>query len=64
MAPGYTCPFCGNEQDASWDDWEGSEFEDRTSPDFCFNDNFISFWELLWNFNCDDNCDVVERIAP
>lgn len=33
-------------------------------PDFCFNDNFISFWELLWNFNCDDNCDVVERIAP
>ena len=31
-------------------------------PDFCFNDNFISFWELLWNFNCDDECcDVVEK---
>lgn len=31
-------------------------------PDFCFNDNFISFWELLWNFNCDDECcEVVEK---
>lgn len=29
--------------------------------DFCRNDNFISFWELIWNFNCEDNCcNVVE----
>lgn len=28
-------------------------------PDFCFNDNFVSFWELLWNFNCEDNCCIV-----
>lgn len=34
-------------------------------PDFCFNDNFISFWELLWNFNCDDDCCyVVTRRRP
>lgn len=21
----------------------------------CMNDNFISLWELYWNFNCEDN---------
>lgn len=21
----------------------------------CFNDNFISLWELYWNFNCEDD---------
>ena len=21
----------------------------------CFNDNFISLWELYWNFNCEEN---------
>ena len=20
-----------------------------------FNDNFISFWEIYWNFDCEDN---------
>ena len=30
------------------------------TPHFCHNDNFISFWELMWNFNCEDNhCTVV-----
>jgi hypothetical protein len=24
--------------------------------DGCFNDNFISLWELHWNSNSDDNC--------
>lgn len=33
-------------------------------PDFCFNDNFISFWELLWNFNCDDGCCHVVTRRP
>lgn len=23
--------------------------------DGCFNDNFISLWEIYWNFNCEDN---------
>lgn len=31
------------------------------APKFCYNDNFISFWELLWNFNCEENiCSVVK----
>ena len=34
------------------------------SPCFCYNDNFISFWELMWNYNVEDNwCDVVEVIG-
>lgn len=28
---GYKCPFCGYEQEAKWDDWEGCEFEARAS---------------------------------
>lgn len=32
-------------------------------PYFCENDNFISFWELIWNFNCKDNyCSVISII--
>lgn len=28
------------------------------------NDNFISLWEILWNFNCEENvCNVVEVIG-
>lgn len=46
-----------------WDLIESKIFEvtgcDNT-PNFCYNDNFISFWELMWNFNCEDNhCTVV-----
>ena len=27
----------------------------------CFNDNFLSLWELYWNFNCEEECiDVLE----
>lgn len=34
------------------------------APYFCHNDNFISFWELMWNFNCEDNhCTVVNLIT-
>ena len=33
------------------------------NPRFCRNDNFVSFWELLWNFNCEeDYCSVVEKL--
>ena len=27
----------------------------NNSANFCFNDNFISLWELLWNYEQDDN---------
>lgn len=41
-------------------DWKRIELEVRlnsnNAPFFCYNDNFISFWELAWNFNCyEDN---------
>lgn len=36
----------------------------RNNPHFCYNDNFISFWELLWNYNCEEDvCIVVEVIG-
>ena len=27
----------------------------NNSANFCFNDNFISFWEVFWNYEQDDN---------
>lgn len=33
-------------------------------PYFCRNDNFISLWELMWNYNQEENvCDVIEIIG-
>ena len=33
-------------------------------PAFCGNDNFISLWELYWNFNSEDGqLDIVEVIG-
>lgn len=30
-------------------------------PAFCRDDNFVTLWELLWNFNCEeDACTVVK----
>lgn len=50
-------------------DWEliESKIADVTGcdnePYFCHNDNYISFWELIWNFNCEENvCEVVELL--
>ena len=36
----------------------------NNTPRFCYNDNFVSFWELMWNFNCciEDACYIVEKI--
>lgn len=36
----------------------------NNTPHFCHNDNFISFWELIWNFNCEfpKVCDVVKKV--
>lgn len=25
-------------------------------PYFCMNDNFISFWEIAWNYNLETDC--------
>lgn len=33
-------------------------------PYFCENDNFVSFWELIWNFNGEDEqCDICKVIG-
>jgi hypothetical protein len=33
-------------------------------PMFCFNDNFVSFWELAWNYECsEDNYPMVELLS-
>lgn len=33
------------------------------NPAFCRNDNFVSLWELLWNFNCEDGvCVMLTKI--
>ena len=33
-------------------------------PYFCCNDNFISLWELMWNYNQEEDvCDVIEIIG-
>ena len=49
-----------------WELIEGKIFQVTgcdNSPSFCYNDIFISFWELIWNFNCeDDYCSVVELV--
>jgi hypothetical protein len=29
----------------------------------CFNDNFLSLWELYWNFNSDEGCIEVLKIT-
>ena len=34
------------------------------SPMFCYNDNFVSLWELYWNYNDEnDEISVVEVIG-
>lgn len=51
-------------------DWEyvNSHFLSLTGrrilPSFCYNDNYVSLWELLWNFNCEDDvCAVLVKNA-
>ena len=49
-----------------WDyiDEEMAEYAGTNQITACFNDHFISLWEILWNFNCDQNiCNVVEVIG-
>lgn len=36
----------------------------HNNADFCFNDNFISMWELWWNYQQDDeHLEIVEVIS-
>jgi uncharacterized phage protein (TIGR01671 family) len=36
----------------------------NNSPMFCYNDNYVSLWELMWNYNQEDNwCEIVEIIG-
>lgn len=49
-------------------DYLTSEIEGITGcnnyPAFCENDNFVSLWELMWNYNQEENCcGVVEVIG-
>jgi len=49
-----------------WDyiDEEMKQFTGVGQSTACFNNHFISLWEILWNCNCDHNdCDVVEVIG-
>lgn len=49
-----------------WDyiDEEMTEYAGTNQITACFNDHFISLWEILWNFNCNQNtCNVVEVIG-
>lgn len=65
----FTCGAYGIKfsDSINWDFLESKILEItgcNNTPYFCHNDNFISFWELMWNFNCeDDTCDVVEMIG-
>lgn len=40
------------------------QIRNERTPKFCYCDTFVSFFELMWNFNCtiEDVCDVVEKI--
>lgn len=68
-----TVVFCcgaygiGFEETIDWNNIESKIFDVtgcNNTPHFCYNDNFISFWELLWNFNCEENhCGVVEIVS-
>ena len=49
-------------------DYLDSEIKEITGCDnrscFCGSDNFVSLWELMWNYNQEeDNCSVVEIIG-
>lgn len=49
-----------------WDliDEEMEQYAGTNQLTACFNDHFISLWEILWNFNCDENiCNVIEVIG-
>ena len=40
----------GSNEYVPWEDLE-DKIPHNNSPDFCYCDNFVSFWELKWNFD-------------
>ena len=55
---------CNDAFDWDYIDEEMKEYAGTNQITSCFNDHFISLWEILWNFNCDQNiCNVVEVIG-
>lgn len=49
----------GFDQTIDWSSLE-KELPKLNTPLFCYNDNFVSFYELMWNYDCqDDICHVV-----
>ena len=65
--------FCAGAYGIGFDgliDWDNIEKQlpvitgCNNPPHFLYNDNFISFWELIWNFDCEqDICHVVELVG-
>ena len=55
---------CNDAFDWDYIDEEMKEYAGTNQITACFNDHFISLWEILWNFNCDVNvCNVIEVIG-
>ena len=55
---------CNDAFDWDYIDEEMKEYAGTNQITACFNDHFISLWEILWNFDCDQNiCNVVEVIG-
>lgn len=43
---------------------QDNKTQGEASLHFCYSERFVSFWELMWNFNCiiEDLCDVIEKV--
>lgn len=63
---GHVVKECGAWGFGSHDYVPWEEFEKRiphnNHPNFCYCDNFISFWELKWNFDDGEDWDGVPFI--
>ena len=51
----------GSPEYVPWEDLE-DKIPHNNRPDFCYCDNFVSFWELKWNFDDGNDWDGVPFI--
>ena len=51
----------GSHNYVPWEELE-KKMPHNNRPDFCYCDNFISFWELKWNFDDGEDWDGVPYI--
>lgn len=63
---GYVVKQCGawgwgSHNYVPWEELE-KRIPHNNNPDFCYCDNFISFWELKWNFDDGEEWDGVPFI--